>query len=195
MSDATVARRYALALHQEADDQGVADQVEADVDLVRESLAASRELVRFFESPVISREKKQAVAQRLFGERVSSLMMRFLLLLIGKGREALVPVVAQKARIRNSGDRLRQSAGVIRVGAVVNDYLPGDRALARPKRLQAGLGQSVAVEVEDDRMNGLMHQGPWSTAREHSDFTRELIYHLDMERPNRSAMLSLVNEH
>ena len=145
MSDVTVARRYALALHQEADDQGVAGQIEADVDLVRESLSASRELVRFFESPVISREKKQAVARRLFGERVSPLMMRFLLLLIDKGREALVPAAMDAFRVLRD-----EQLGITEVQARSALELSAEEREQLKEALGRLTGKSVRLRLETD---------------------------------------------
>ncbi len=43
MSDIIIARRYAQALKEESDRVGNTEKVDADVVLIRESLAASRE--------------------------------------------------------------------------------------------------------------------------------------------------------
>jgi F-type H+-transporting ATPase subunit delta len=72
MSEITIARRYAQALNEQAAQSGVLDQVDADIELIRESLADSRELRAFFDSPIISREKKADVVKALFGERIQT---------------------------------------------------------------------------------------------------------------------------
>lgn len=98
MSDLTTARRYATALNDETKQQGLTERVDADVDLIRESLAGSRELVHFFQSPIIPRDKKQAVIDRLFGERVHPLVLRFMHLIVSKERETLMPAIAEAYR-------------------------------------------------------------------------------------------------
>ena len=76
MSDATVARRYAQALYQEAESEGNVDRIDEDMQSVQESLDASRELDLFFRSPLIAREKKQAVVGKLFDGKVAPLIER-----------------------------------------------------------------------------------------------------------------------
>jgi len=93
MSDRSVARRYARALYQEAQEQGNLSAVDEDMDVIRQSLQDSRELVRFFDSPVISREKKASVAAILFKERLRPLTFRYMQLLIEKQREDLFPEI------------------------------------------------------------------------------------------------------
>lgn len=98
MADITVARRYAQALYEEADTSGQTAAVDEDVDVIRASLEGSRELVLFFESPIIAREKKEAVVKELFGDRLRPLTVQFLDLLIEKGREDLFPDVVHAYR-------------------------------------------------------------------------------------------------
>src|SRR5687767_8100221 len=88
-----VARRYALALYEEARAQSVAEAVDADVRALGESLHASRELRAALTSPVISRVRKEAIVTRLFSDRVHPLVTRFLLLLIRKEREGIAPAI------------------------------------------------------------------------------------------------------
>ncbi|GAB5518174.1 MAG: ATP synthase F1 subunit delta [Rhodothermales bacterium] len=95
MSNLIVAKRYAQALYQEAEKDGVVAAVDADVALIHDSMNGSPELVRFFESPVISREKKGTVVDALFGERLKPLTLRFLKLLIEKRREDAFPAVVR----------------------------------------------------------------------------------------------------
>ena len=102
MSDVLIARRYAKALKEEADGLGIIEQVDDDVALIRESLNASRELLQFFQSPVISREKKASVVSELFGERVEKTTLHFLLLMVEKRREyALLEVVSAYMALRD----------------------------------------------------------------------------------------------
>lgn len=95
MSNVIISRRYAQALKDEADGLGAIERVDEDVALIRDSLASSRELNQFFESPVISREKKASVVKELFGERVEDVTLQFLLLMIQKQREQIFPDVVR----------------------------------------------------------------------------------------------------
>ena len=145
MSDATVARRYARALYEEARERGAMPRVDVDVDLVAETLDDSPELARFFESPVVSRQKKQAVVRRLFGDRVSPLVRDFILLLVDKGREALVPGAIAAYRALRDEER-----GIVEVEARSALEL----SAAEERELQAALermtGRTVRLRVEVD---------------------------------------------
>ena len=89
MSDGAISRRYASALFAEADAEGQVDRVDEDVEFILAGLDVSNDLRLFFASPVISRVKKNASVRRLFGEAVSYVTRRLLLLLNNKGRDAL----------------------------------------------------------------------------------------------------------
>ncbi len=88
-----VARRYALALYEEARARSVADAVDADVQVLGEALSASRDLRTAMTSPVVSRTKKEAIVRRLFTDRLHPLVTNFLLLLVRKEREELAPAI------------------------------------------------------------------------------------------------------
>lgn len=98
MSEITIARRYAQALNEQAAHDGVLEQVDADIDLISNSLVGSRELINFFSSPIISREKKAAVVGSLFKESLQPVTMNFLELLVSKRRESLFPTIAASFR-------------------------------------------------------------------------------------------------
>ena len=93
MSQATVARRYATALYEEAEETGALEKVDEDVLMLRESLESNDELARFFESPVIPQEKKDSILQTLLGDRVDELVVRFLRLLVQKDRETMTKAI------------------------------------------------------------------------------------------------------
>lgn len=102
MSDLAICRRYAAALQAEAESRGVVDQVDDDVAMTRQTLTDSRELILFFASPVISTDKKRAIIELLFSERVTELFLRFLLLLNEKGRGHMIEDVLSEYRtLRN----------------------------------------------------------------------------------------------
>ena len=147
------ARRYALALTQEAAQTGQAAAVDADVVFLGETLDGSRELRLFFRSPVVSRDKKERVLERLFTDRVSPLTMRFLHLLVSKHREALIPAVVQAVR------ELRDMASDT-VEARVRSAKPLTDAerTALKARLEVRAGQTIRLteEVQPDLIGGLV---------------------------------------
>ncbi len=145
MSDTIVARRYAQALYEQARETRQVEQIDADVELIRQALADSRELVRLFESPVIPREKKQAVVDQLFGPRVQPLTLRFLTLLIEKEREGLFPAIVRAYR------RLRdEQQGIVEARARVAHPLTEDEEKKLREALEALTGRRIRLQTEQD---------------------------------------------
>lgn len=81
------AHRYAKSLLELAREQGVLDGVKSDVDDVRTTLDASKELRLLLKSPIVKADKKAAILRTIFESSVHDLLLRFILLLTRKGRE------------------------------------------------------------------------------------------------------------
>lgn len=145
MSDQTVARRYAQALYEQADENGEVDAIDEDVRAVQQSLEDSRELTLLFERPIVQRAKKRTVVEELFEGRVEPLTLRFLKLLIKKKRDALVSDVMRTYRALRDEQR-----GV--VTARVRTALPLDDT--EREKLKSELenltGQTVRLETRQD---------------------------------------------
>jgi F-type H+-transporting ATPase subunit delta len=139
------ARRYALALTQEATSLGQSAAVDADVVFLGETLDNSRELVLLFQSPVVSRDKKENILKALFADRVSPLTMRFLHLLVSKQREALIPAVVEAVRALRDTNTDTVEA-VVRTAKPLTD---GERDRLTSS-LQARAGQTVRLKVSVD---------------------------------------------
>lgn len=140
-----VARRYARALYEESEQQSMTDAVDADVEFIRASLDGSRELVSFFESPVISREKKAAIVEKLFGGQISDLTLQFLALLIGKQRESILSdVLAAYQEMRD--EHLNIVEARVRVADEMNESEQNDLSIA----LSRMTGKKIRLQVSRD---------------------------------------------
>ena len=98
MSDVLVARRYAQALHEQAERERLTDRVDEDVALVQDTLTGSRDLAMLFSSPVVSRERKASALKALFTDRLHPRVMGFIDLLVSKRREGIFPEVVRAYR-------------------------------------------------------------------------------------------------
>lgn len=138
MKSIGVARRYARALMEIAEEQHAVEQVATDLASVAANLNASRELRLLLTSPVIREGKKRAVFQELWGSHVHRSTMAFLLLLTKKQRERVLPeVIGEFAALRD------QKVGV--VGAEVRTAVP--ISAAQETELGAGLSRSTGKTV------------------------------------------------
>lgn len=143
MSDHTVARRYAHALHDEAASQDRVDAVDEDIATLRHTLDEVPAFARAVESPVISQEKKKDIFSALFGERFQPLTCTFLDLLVENDRETLLSQIA--ATYQNLRDEQR---GIVEVKARVAQPLDDEGRAALSKKMEAITGQQVRLHVE-----------------------------------------------
>jgi len=88
MTNPRLASRYAQSLLDIAQEQNVLNDVLADMKLIQAAISDSRELQLFLSSPIIKGDKKMNALNQLFEGKVQSLTLKFIQLLITKGREA-----------------------------------------------------------------------------------------------------------
>lgn len=145
MSQRTVARRYASALYQEAQEAGDVEAVDEDVRILLESLGPTDPLSRFFESPVIPQEKKDAVVQTLLADRVEDLTLRFLRLLIRKDRESLTKAILNQYQTIRDEER-----GIVDAYVTVARPLDEDDRGVVTEALEKHTGKTVRLHVDED---------------------------------------------
>lgn len=95
MSLKKVAGRYAKSLIGLAAEQNALDTVLSDMKGVIK-MAENRDLNNLLKSPIVSIDKKRAVFKGLFDPHLSELSKAFVHLVLTKGRESILPVIAQE---------------------------------------------------------------------------------------------------
>lgn len=99
MKETRVATRYAKSLLDLALEQGVLEQVYADMLMIHNTCQQSGELSAFLKSPVIKTDKKKSVLTEIFSGKVSSITETFIILMASHKREAyLEPIAAEFIR-------------------------------------------------------------------------------------------------
>ncbi|GMT44217.1 MAG: F0F1 ATP synthase subunit delta [bacterium] len=88
MSVNLLAKRYAQALFDLSLENKIEEKVAADMRLAGRVLTENRVLRRIMTNPVLNGSKKVKILNRLFGEKLNELSLRFFSLIIRKGREA-----------------------------------------------------------------------------------------------------------
>ncbi len=148
-----VARRYAQALYAQADQTGHVAAVDADVELMRDTLGHSPDLRRVMESPVVSREKKQAILTSLFSGKVNELMDTFLSLLIDKDRIEDIPGVVEAYQSMRD-----EQQNIVVAQVRTAKTLAPDESAQLQKALAAQTGGNVRLEtqVDGDLIGGMI---------------------------------------
>lgn len=120
MSTVRFASRYAKALIDLAKELNQMDAVFADMQDVKESIADSRDLKNFLQSPVVKPELKERALSEIF-KGTSDLTKRFIALVIHHGREGELSDIAERYIIG-----YRTVKGIVQ--AVVTTAAPMDSA-------------------------------------------------------------------
>ena len=140
-----VSRRYAQALTEEAQKAGSLEAVDADVALLTETLDGSRELRLALTSPVVSSEKKGAVLQSLFGDKLSDLSLRFLTLLVEKQRDDQIPAILDAYRALRD-----ERTGTVEATVRTAKPMSADERDRLQAALEARADATVRMRVEID---------------------------------------------
>ena len=148
-----VSRRYAQALTEEAQQAHSLETVDADVELIAETLAESRDLRLALTSPVVPQDKKGAVLQRLFGDKLSDLSLQFLRLLVEKQRDGQIPDILDAYRTLRD-ERTGTVEATVRTAKPLSS-VERDR-LQAALEARAGARVRMRVEIDPDLIGGLV---------------------------------------
>ena len=86
-----LAKKYAAALLALAKETGTLEEVEQELAQIGEIVQQNPELTGFWRNQLISREAKKEVVERIFTQHLNPMVMRFLGVVIDRGRIALLP--------------------------------------------------------------------------------------------------------
>lgn len=87
--------RFAQSLLSLSLEKGVLEEAKADMEIVRTTCAENHELELLLQSPIIKSDKKKAILTNVFENAVSALSLSFIQLITTKGRENILPHIAE----------------------------------------------------------------------------------------------------
>ncbi len=152
MQGTTVAIRYATALFQLALEKNKSKEVLDDLKLVSEFINKERQLANLINNPTIKKNIKESVFKKLFGEKVNSITIRFMVLAINKGREAVLFDVFQKyEEIYNKQNNI--SVVEVVSATPLNESL---REIIKEKTSFSGRKAQLIEKVDNSLMGGLI---------------------------------------
>ena len=91
-----VAEPYAEALLDLAKSTDSLKETTNDMNIVSQFLANSSDLKKFLGNPLITKDAKKNVVKDIFGEQIDGSTLKFLLLLVDRGRIEVLDSIAQK---------------------------------------------------------------------------------------------------
>jgi F-type H+-transporting ATPase subunit delta len=143
-----LARIYAQALLDVADERGAADDVLSELEELRRHAATHSDFAAFLASPAVDEEARSSVLERLLRGHASELLVDALQVVNRKGRLSLLPTIAEAY-----SRALDERRGRIAVGVESARPLDDDQrrrlveAVARHSGKQARLQETVKPEL------------------------------------------------
>ena len=94
MSEIRIASRYAKSLIELAQEKGVLEQVNEDMNMFAKTLDQNRDLKLLMRNPIVKSDKKLAVINALFNGKVNEMTLAFFKIVTHKGRESVLEFIA-----------------------------------------------------------------------------------------------------
>ncbi|RYM05520.1 F0F1 ATP synthase subunit delta [Sporolactobacillus sp. THM7-7] len=141
-----VARRYAQALIEVAEERGMIDAFEEQLIDVRRTLAGNSELRRVLLHPQISGEEKKQLVNTLFSGRAGQEVLNLLKLLIDRKRESIIDEVLE-AYTKLADVRRGILDVTVTTAAPLNDAEQNDLS----RRLGSALEKKLRMHVNVDK--------------------------------------------
>ncbi len=163
MANETIARRYAVAVFQLADEQHAVDAVGADLRALGSAIYQDETTKGFFLSPVVDRKEKERLLSSVFSGKTHDVALHTLLLLIRKRREALLGEIVQQYGVLELQARGQEPLTVISAKELSSaefrslverlEKLYGKKFSAA-QRVQPNLIGGVRITMGDRRIDG-----------------------------------------
>ncbi len=145
MSNLRVATRYASALMELTNEQKKSDAVAGDLMIVKNALDASRELRNLLGSPVVAKEKKQAVIRDIFKKKIGETVLGYINEIVVKGREnVLSEILTQYFILRDV------QLGIVRVEVMTSVEFSAKQEKDLTKQLEAMTKKKVEISFSLD---------------------------------------------
>lgn len=122
MPETKVAGRYAKSLLGLAVERKIEKKVFEDMELILNTISASRDLALLLQNPIINTDKKDNILQAIFAGKVDAVTMAFLRIITNKRREYYIEDIARQF-VRT----YKEHAGID--SAVVTTAIPMDDAM------------------------------------------------------------------
>jgi F-type H+-transporting ATPase subunit delta len=143
MAITTVAFRYAKSLFDLAQEQNLTETLYSDMQLVGQTIGASRPLALMLKSPIVRNDKKASVLHAVFGAWVNPVTMNFMDIVARKGRDGMLDAIANEfVRLYD------QQRGIERATVITTTPLTDDLR-QRFKAIVANTTGSQLVELEE----------------------------------------------
>jgi F-type H+-transporting ATPase subunit delta len=148
-----IAKRYAVALFNAAVKQDIPDQVQDDLVSFVQLWRQNQEFKGFLMSPQVLTQSKHKLAVDVLGERSAGLFVKFMLLLIDKGRLQHIEEIADAYR-----QLFEQLQGILEAKVITAVPLDVDLEQRTIEKLERGTGKTIRLSksIDEEIIGGMI---------------------------------------
>ena len=146
------ARRYANAFLEISLEKDILENSREDMLLIKNTIEASSDLRLFLKNPIVKKDQKKAVIEKVFMDKIQDITFQLFELLSKKDREALLEDIS-----RTFLELYNRHQGIIEVGVTSAKEMEAEQVKALKKNIEHTTGKKVELkkEVEEDLIGGL----------------------------------------
>ncbi len=146
MSNVRVATRYASALMELTNEQKKSNAIAEDLLTVKNAVDSSRDLRNVLASPIVAKDKKQAIIRELFKKKINEVVLGYIQEIVVKGRENILgEILAQYFVLRD------EQLGIVRVSVKTSIEFSSKQEKDLVKQLEVMTKKKVEITFSLDK--------------------------------------------
>ncbi|MBP2627187.1 MAG: synthase subunit delta [Firmicutes bacterium] len=141
-----LATKYAQAIYELAAEKKLLDQVETELKLVESTIDNYSDLSTLIYHPRVLTKTKKETISKIFGQDVADVVLKFLMLLVDKRREAALPAIIREfVRLAN------EARNIVEAEVTVAMPLNSDQQTALINKLSLVTGKTIILKTQIDK--------------------------------------------
>jgi len=154
MDESTITVRYAKAIFSLAKEKNQLLPLKEDMNLILRVCNQSEDFILLLKSPVVKTSEKAHIIRLIFQEKISSLSLRFLEMVIQKNREVFIPSMC-----RNVLTLIRKENN-IKIAVITTAQAMDDKLLEKAEKiLEKGMGSKIELSAKvNPKLKRLFHR-------------------------------------
>jgi len=141
-----LATKYAQAIYELSAEKNLLDKVEQELVMVENTLHTYHDLATFIYHPMVLAQAKKETITKIFKSEVTDFVLKFLLLLVDKRREAvLTEIIRQYIKLAN------QARNIIEAEVITAMPLAEEQQIALVNKLGSVTGKKIVITTQIDQ--------------------------------------------
>jgi len=141
-----LATKYAQAVFELAVEGKILDQVELELKLIESTIAEYSDLSTLIYHPRVLGQAKKETLSKIFGQDISDVILKFLMLLVDKRRESILPAI-----IREYVQLANEARNIVEAQVTVAMPLDKDQQTALITKLGLVTGKTIILKTQIDK--------------------------------------------